>query len=319
METYGFTNRPTHTRLVLQLHPRVAKELDFTLLNLTQPLSRVQRNSYALGTLQIRPKRQLGYVSFKCAPQLRSLASVAADHICTSNVTFPAPIMARHFYVCPKGHQKLADFPFDLHHASKPIWCSLCTKPYVGAQWNCACNKSWFTCPLHPPQTNKTKPRVCGKRPAPKAFDAQGADAKLRRLEPIVNRPIIGPRLQAKFPHLASSFDAHKQAEPDFASASLSISHRHNADDGLRCIAVVDPADNNAAQETEPLQTSNSSSSGSNFLGSPVRKDDNNISAAALAGAELPLLAAAGKAASAPAAAVIQKKRSKPFRIPKRT
>ena len=130
---------------------------------------------------------------------------------------------------------------------------------------------------------------------------------------------MIGPRLQAKFPHLASSLDACKQAGPDHASASSSILHRHNADDGLRCIAVVDPADNNAAQETEPLQTSNSSNSGSNFLGSPVRKDDNNISAAALAGAELPLLAAAGKAASAPAAAVIQKKRSKPFRIPKRT
>ena len=260
----------------------------------------------------------MGYVSFKSAPQLRSLARIAVEHISTSYVTFPVPTMTRHFYVCPIGHQKLADFPFDLHHASKPVWCSLCTKPYVGAQWNCACNKTWYTCSLHPPQATKSKPRVCGKRKAPRAFDAQVADAKLRRLEPIVDRAIIGPRLKAKFPHLTQTHDEQRRAMPEPPCATSGNPHIHNAGVELRCMAGADPADIQDAQGAEQIQVSNSSGSGSNPLGPLVRERDTNNIAAALAGAGLPPLAA-DNAASAPAAAVIQKRRSKPFRIPKRT
>ena len=148
---------------MLQLEPRVAEALDITLLNLTSQLTGAQQESYARGTLQIKPKRQLGFVAFKCAPQLRRLARIAEQCIGTSYVIYPVPTVTSHFYCCPVGHQKAADFSFDLHNASKPVWCGVCAKPYVGAKWSCACNKPWHTCPIHPPRATASAPRKCGK------------------------------------------------------------------------------------------------------------------------------------------------------------
>ena len=130
---------------------------------------------------------------------------------------------------------------------------------------------------------------------------------------------MIGPRLRAKFPHLSTNQGMQHTAGPEPPSAPSCISHKHTAVDELRCIAGVDPAANQDANASEPLQSVNSSGLGSHHLGPNFREGEDNTSAAVLADAEPLLLAAADSAASAPAAAVIQKKRSKPFRIPKRT
>ena len=62
---------------------------------------------------------------------------------------------------------KNAGYPVDLMHASKPIWCSACAKPYVGSKWTCACNRIWHHCPIHAPILCTTRPGELAKRKVP--------------------------------------------------------------------------------------------------------------------------------------------------------
>ena len=126
METCGFANRPLHTSLVLQIHACVARQLNLTLLNLTQVMTRGQRDSYNNGTLQLKTRKMLSFVPFKCANQLKGLAGVCQTVICSVCAIFPTPATNRHQYCCPQGHCKDAGYPFDLMHTSETIWCSAC-------------------------------------------------------------------------------------------------------------------------------------------------------------------------------------------------
>ena len=267
-------------------------------------MTRAQKSSFDKDTLQTRIRKQLGFVSFKCIPQLRELARISAELFSSHCANFPTPTTVQHHYSCPMGHPKLATFPFDPHNAAKPVWCSTCSKPYVGAKWVCSCHRVWSTCAIHFPLASDTTPRHLGKRKPPRAFSEHEAATKFRRLEPVMRRDIIGPRLAARFPHLISSTGGTQSAH---INQTLRI---FNADAvGCSCIAADDPVG------TRVAQSSGSSSSSDVTLGLQSREGSNTDNAAELADAVTPL-AAAVAAAEAPAAPVIVKRKSKPFRIP---
>ena len=154
---------------------------------------------------------------------------------------------------------------------------------------------------------------VLRQKKAPKDFQAHEADAKLRRLEPIVDRALIGPRLRARFPHLVrTSEDVFQDTQGQSSAPSCNL-HTSTADASLSCIAGVDTVDNhNAHCHVSQSANSHSNSSGSSQLGPNIREDHNINTAAALAGAVSPL-ATVDVAAVAPATAVTGKRRSKPF------
>ena len=122
-----------------------------------------------------------------------------------------------------------------------------------------------------------------------------------------MSRAIIGPRLAARFPHLAHAPSGSHSAD------NIQTLPTQTADAvSCGCITEVDPADIQVAHDT------GSSSSNSETTCPQIREGSYNDSAAVLADAVAPL-AAAGATADAPAAVVIPKIRFRPFRIPKRT
>ena len=140
----------------------------------------------------------------------------------------------------------------------------------------------------------------------PRAFSEQEADEKLRKLEPMMaSRAIIGPKLAAKFPHLAHNLD----------TPSASTSHRRTctADaDAVADIAGVDPADTSEQAQTTEVMSTSSSSHGLN-----IRENTQNNDSAAVFAEAVPPVAAVGAAPEATAAVALRKQRSKPSRIPK--
>ena len=216
------------------------------------------------------------------------------------HASFASPLVGNFQYPCPFGHCKNSDFPFTLSNAAKTVWCSGCNKPFVGAKWSCPCNHIWYTCPLHPPRTRNTEPRLPGKRKVPRAFAPEEAEAKLLKIElRITSRALIWPKLSKKFPHLAS----------EEVVCNIGTHSGTTAVADCSCIAVTDPADNNGARPA------GSASSTSANLGPHIREGDDTNNVAELAEAVTPL-ATAVAAADASAAPVITKRKSKPFRIP---
>ena len=127
-------------------------------------------------------------------------------------------------FVCPSNHPRLSDSQFDSYNVSKSIWCSSCKGCHASTAWQCPCKLAWHKCPIHfsfPAHTmqrpNLSRTRGT-KRPAP--VSASQSATLLRRLEPdIPSRACLGPRLAARFPHLANGNARQQQMQHDGSTA----------------------------------------------------------------------------------------------------
>ena len=136
----------------------------------------------------VTPKRLTGQGSLKCIPQLKRLASALAEkhqgHVALF-VTAYDNVNAElcETFHCPFGHHRAASQPtFCVTKPSKPVWCTHCHKCFNGLRWQCSCNRSWASCPLH---YNKLPVKLGKKRqkPSMRTDTLEESVRKRRKLE----------------------------------------------------------------------------------------------------------------------------------------
>ena len=72
--------RLRHTRCVFELTHDAQSLLNNTMLQLTSQLTTSQKASLEQGTLQLKTKRLIGQITFKCASQLAQLSRHLHSH-----------------------------------------------------------------------------------------------------------------------------------------------------------------------------------------------------------------------------------------------
>ena len=109
-------------------------------------------------------------------------------------------------FCCPYGHPRQSHSPpFTLTALTSRIWCSTCRHSFASAKWVCPCHLPWQICTLHSiaklPEGRTKRTRT---QSAVVPMDDEAASKRLRTIEPMhfYKRPLIGPKLQAKFPKL---------------------------------------------------------------------------------------------------------------------
>ena len=189
-------------------------------------------------------------------------------------------------------------------NVAKPVWCSGCSRPFVGAKWFCPCNRTWSNCPDHPPRSCNNEERLTGKRKAPRAVSPHEAEAKFDKIEPgLASRALMGPKLSRRFPHLVSGIEV---------VARIIDTHKNTPADALAVIAAADPVASDVGEATTHEQPSQSHNS------YHIREDlDSHGRAAASAAVDAPP-AVANAGSTAGADVDRPKRKSRPFRIPKR-
>ena len=112
---------------------------------------------------------------------------------------------------CPAGHLKAAAFPFVATNQHKSIWCKDRKAPIRSKLWQCSCRRPWHECAIHSPISRLhdvlTNQPLRRNRNASLQTRRSSTLEQLDILEPnaLATRAIMGPILQARFPHLASS------------------------------------------------------------------------------------------------------------------
>ena len=112
---------------------------------------------------------------------------------------------------CPAGHLKAAAFPFVATNQHKSIWCADCKAPVRSKLWHCPCRRPWHECAIHSPITRLHD--VLTQQPSRRSRTSLSQTRRsstveqLDRIEPngLYTRAMMGPTLQARFPHLASN------------------------------------------------------------------------------------------------------------------
>ena len=79
MQAYGIWNRPQHTSMMIRMASSVFESLNDVFLNMTGQLTRNQRESLVVGTLQLKTRKFHGFTTFKCVNQLDVLADKIRD------------------------------------------------------------------------------------------------------------------------------------------------------------------------------------------------------------------------------------------------
>ena len=161
---------------------------------------------------QTRKKLELfdGTKPVQCRRHLTTLHSyVQLKHmLLPSDLAQVAPCAVFH---CPAGHLKAAAFPFVATNQHKSIWCKDCKAPIRSKLWHCPCRRPWHECAIHSPITRLhdvlTNQPLSRNRGSSLHTRRASTLEQLERLEPnaLATRAIMGPILQARFPHLAST------------------------------------------------------------------------------------------------------------------
>ena len=74
MQAYGFDNKLKQICLAPLLHADIVTALNASMLNISRQLSRAQREALGNGNLQVKIHTFNGAGTFRCVPQLQSLA-----------------------------------------------------------------------------------------------------------------------------------------------------------------------------------------------------------------------------------------------------
>eukprot|EP00973_Karenia_brevis_P072844 10115998-Karenia_brevis.AAC.1 len=120
---------------------------------------------------------------------------------------YPTALTTPVLFACPYGHTRSAGWPFHHLDVHKAVYCTTCSRSFGGAQWACPCDYIWHSCSLHFVATSDSTQPVRVKR-ARTFHTAAQSNQKLARLEPnVATKFCLGPKLSAKFPHLAQQTD----------------------------------------------------------------------------------------------------------------
>ena len=213
MEGCDFVNRLPHTSCLLVLHYDFWRFLDLAVLNIASPLTAAQHHSHTNGSLQFRARRFFGHTTFKCLAQVQELAIGVKRHHGHQLEIFTARPSAEVASKCPHRPRRLASFPFDPYRLSKSICCQSCRARFSSHKWTCPCDKSWHHCTLDfPVLCDAARPRNLSSHAIAPRSATESARA-LGQLETnLTNRPLMGPKLAAKFGHLLQSSPSASRA-----------------------------------------------------------------------------------------------------------
>eukprot|EP00973_Karenia_brevis_P032175 4436250-Karenia_brevis.AAC.1 len=153
--------------------------LDQVMVSLLKPLTRSQQVAYQNERLVIKTTKFTGHSSLRCKTALAALASHVHDTFVQAVVAFaPFPLHSHDngviCFTCPHGHPRAAKTPFDPYNMNKLVFCTQCSKGYVGRHWDCPCGYEWATCHLHfcHPYLASSASDLPKKRAAPRTFTA---------------------------------------------------------------------------------------------------------------------------------------------------
>ena len=179
------------------------------MLSFRQALSPDQHEALANGSLQIKTQKYAGHHAYKGGKDIVSLSEALKIDLCSVQSTYAQVPDQPCSFLCPRGHPRSSDSQFDSYNVSKSIWCASCKGCHAATAWQCPCKIAWHNCPIHfvypacAVQNCQRSTALGTKRPA--AVNPETSARSLRRLEPsIATRACLGPRLAARFPHLAS-------------------------------------------------------------------------------------------------------------------
>eukprot|EP00973_Karenia_brevis_P068827 9568422-Karenia_brevis.AAC.1 len=126
--TYGFLSHLPHTSLFIGLSPRVQQILDHMMLQLHTPLSKDQLEAMDQGNLVLKVRRFAGHHSLNCRTLLVELSEALKEEALSSSVIVRHPQPTKHtVFACQRcGLTRASGPPFDVHKATKAVWCTTC-------------------------------------------------------------------------------------------------------------------------------------------------------------------------------------------------
>eukprot|EP00973_Karenia_brevis_P061718 8583039-Karenia_brevis.AAC.1 len=115
------------------------------MLTLFAPLTKSQLRALQNNNLQLKTTIMRGHSALKCHPSVHALGLKFEVSLGPSCVHYPVLPSSPVLYSCPFGHGRPSQWPFDYMDRHKSIYCTMCRKAFIGAQWACHCQHVWHT------------------------------------------------------------------------------------------------------------------------------------------------------------------------------